>query len=70
MSLIDVDKKQSVMKAFISWHFNYRPPLWMFYDRHLNNKINRIYERSNRILYSDNKSTFEELHWKGMLTLS
>ena len=70
VSLIDADKKRSAMKAFLSWHFNYRPPVWMFHDRDLSNKINRIYERSHRILYIDNKSTFEELPWKGMLTLS
>ena len=33
----------------------------MFHSRTLNNKINSIHERSLRITYSDNISTFEEL---------
>ena len=40
-SLMDADKRRSVMKAFISSHVNYCPLLWMFHDKGLNNKINR-----------------------------
>ena len=32
----------------------------MFHDRNLNNKINRIHERSLRIAYKDNVSSFEK----------
>ena len=37
---MDVDKRQSVMKAFIGSHFYYCHLVWMFRDRPLNNKIN------------------------------
>ena len=33
----------------------------MFHSRELNNRINRIHERSLRIVYNDKQSTFHEL---------
>ena len=33
----------------------------MFHDRNLNNKINRLHERTLRMLYKDDSSTFNEL---------
>ena len=33
----------------------------MLHSRTMNNKINRLRERSHRIIYSDQKSTIEEL---------
>ena len=41
--------------------FGYCPLTWMFYIRKANSKINHIHERSLRILYKDNISSFEEL---------
>ena len=35
--------------------------VWMCYDRYLNHKINRLYERCLRIIYSSKKSSFDEL---------
>ena len=37
------------------------PLIWMNHSRTLNNRINRIHERSLRVVYNDKKSTFEEL---------
>ena len=59
-SLMDVDKRRSVMEAFVSSYFNYCLLVWMFHDRGLNNNINRIYERSLRSVYGDNKFSFEK----------
>ena len=36
----------------------------MFHDRNLNNKINRLHERTLRMLYKDDCSTFNELLMK------
>lgn len=58
---MDANKRQSVMKAFIGSYFNYCPRVCMSHYRGLNNKISRIYERSLRIGYDDNKSSFEGL---------
>ena len=53
--------KRLVMKAFISSQFTYCPLIWINHSRTLNNKINRIQERSLRVEYNDKKATFKEL---------
>ena len=42
----------------------------MFHSRELNNKINRIRERSLRLVYSDKTSTFQELLDKNIQLLA
>ena len=49
------------MKSFIESQFAYCPLVWMFHNREWNNKINRLHERTLRILYKDNCRTFNEL---------
>ena len=49
------------MNAFITSQFGYCPLVWMFHSRELNNRINRIHERSLRIVYKNKESTFQEL---------
>ena len=49
------------MKAFVESQFGHYPLIWMFHNRGLNNKINRIHERALRITYKDKSSTFQEL---------
>ena len=41
--------------------FNYCPLVWMFHDRNLNNKINKMHLRALRIAYRDYESDFETL---------
>ena len=55
------DKLKLIMKTFITSQFSYAPVTWMFHNRTLNNKINRLHERALRIAYDDDKSTFQEL---------
>ena len=50
-----------IMKAFIESQFGYCPLVWMFHSRSLNNNINRIHERSLRITYNDQSSSFQNL---------
>ena len=57
---MELPKKCILMNAFFKAHFNYCPIVWMFHSRSLNNKINRLHERSLRIIY-DRRSGFEEL---------
>ena len=45
----------------IKSQFSYRPLIWMFSSKKSNNLINRIHERSIRIVSSDNESNFENL---------
>ena len=49
------------MKTFIESQFGYCPLVWMFHSRSLNNNINRIHERSLRITYNDQSSSFQNL---------
>ena len=55
------EKRRVLMKAFIESQFAYSPLTWMFHDRNMNQKINRVHERALRIVYQDNTSVFEEL---------
>ena len=50
---LDTEQRKRIMKAFILSQFNHCPLVWMFCDRTLNDKINRIHERAFRITYKD-----------------
>ena len=58
---MSLQQKRRIMKAFITSQFGYCPLVWMFCSRNMNNRINRIHERSLRIVYNDFTSTFSEL---------
>ena len=58
---MNIKKRKTIMKSFITSQFSYCPLIWMFHSRHLNNKINSIHERALRITYQDSTSTFQEL---------
>ena len=47
-SFMSLEKRRTLMKAFIESQFNYCPLIWMLHSRTLNNKINRIHERALR----------------------
>ena len=61
VNYMDLSKRKSLMKAFITSQFNYCPLIWMFHSRELNNRINRIHERALRLVYQDNSLPFAEL---------
>ena len=58
---IDSPKLRILLKAFIESHFNYCPLVWMFHNRTMNNRINRIQERALKIAYKDTNLTYDEL---------
>ena len=60
-SYMDLNKRKSLMNAFFVSQFSYCPLIWMCHSRTLNKRINRLHERSLRIVYRDSVSTFEEL---------
>ena len=55
------DKLRTLMKAFIESQFSYCPLVWMFHNRQLNNRINRLHERALRLVYKNSQLSFEEL---------
>ena len=61
VNYMDLSKRKSLMKAFVTSQFNYCPLIWMFHSRELNNRINRIHERALRLVYQDNSLSFAEL---------
>ena len=52
---------RTLMKAFIESQFNYCPLTWMFHSRKLNNKINKLHERTLRLVYKNPNLSFQEL---------
>ena len=55
------DQRRVLMKSFIDSQFGYSPLAWMFYDRGVNNKINKIHERALRYVYQNETLSFEDL---------
>ena len=49
------------MKAFVISQFNYCPLIWMFHNRALNNRINKIHEQTLRLVYQNKNLSFSEL---------
>ena len=60
-NLMPLHKRKLLFNAFIKAQFAYCPLVWMFHDRRINSKINRLHERALRIVYKDDTSTFNEL---------
>ena len=58
---MDLDKRKMLLRAFIESQFCYCPLIWMFHSRTLNNKINRLHEKTLRIMYGDYKPKLDEL---------
>ena len=61
VNYMNLSKRKSLMKAFVTSQFNYCPLIWTFHSRELNNRINRIHERALRLVYLDNNLPFAEL---------
>ena len=61
VNFMDLAKCKSLMKGFITSKFNYCSLIWIFHSRQLNNWINKIQERALRLVYKDNKLTFDDL---------
>ena len=61
---VNIGTAQIENRKFAS-QFNYYLRTWMFHNRKLNNKINRLHERCLQLIYSDRISSYEELVDKG-----
>ena len=60
-NFMNSDKLRIIMKSFIESQFNYCPLIWMFHNRTLNNRINKLHERALRLVYKNSNCTFSEL---------
>ena len=57
--LLDTEKLRHIMRDFVLSQFSYCPLVWMFCDRHLDNKINHIHKKALSIAYKDSTSDFD-----------
>ena len=58
---MDISGRKILMNTSFSSQFNYCSLIWMYYNRSLNHKISRLHKRCLQIIYSDKKSSFDEL---------
>ena len=58
---LDFKKLRLLLKTVFDSQFKYCPLTWMFYSRTTSNKINKLHERTLRLVYDDYVSKFEEL---------
>ena len=54
-----IEKRKTVMKAFVTSQFGYFPLVWMLHSRGFNNKINCLHKRALRITYGDRSFHFK-----------
>ena len=54
-------KKRLIMNASFLSQFNHCLLTWMFHNRLLNHKINRLHERYLHVIYNDSHSSYDEL---------
>ena len=58
---LETDEKELLFKSIVKSQFNYCPLVWMYCSRNADNLINKIQERSLRLITKDKTSTFEHL---------
>ena len=54
-------KHRTLIKALIEFQLSYCALVWMFHSGTLNNCINKLHERSLRLVYKDSQLIFEQL---------
>ena len=58
---MDLEKRMSLMKAFITSQLNCFSLIWMFGRRSLTNQTNKLLEQALRIVYQSSNFSFNEL---------
>ena len=60
-SILPFHKMKVLIQNFFNSQFHYCPLVWMFCSKTSNEIINKLHERSLRILYKDDSASFKEL---------
>ena len=60
-NFVCTSKKRVLMKAFIKSQFNYRPLIWMFHSKGVNNKINHLQGGPQKCPYFSLAITFAKV---------
>ena len=58
---LDIPSRRIIYQSFVASNFNYCPLVWHFCGKVNNNKLERIQERSLKIIYRDFESSYNEL---------
>ena len=59
---MDISQCKLIANAFIMSQFAYCPLIWMFHSRTMEHRINRIHERTLRLIYpNQHQLTFKKL---------
>ena len=59
---MDISQRKLTANAFIMFQFSYCPLIWMFHGRAMEHRINRIHEKTLRLIYpNQHQLTFKEL---------
>ena len=61
LQFMNIHKRRMTMHAFLASKFGYCPLVWLFHGRKLNSRVNKLHERTLRILYQDYTCSFTEL---------
>ena len=57
---MNLPKRRLLMSSYITSQFNYCPLVWMIHNKKLNKKINKVHERSLRMVNDDHKQVFRK----------
>ena len=62
-------KMRLIMNAFFLHQFNYCPLTWMFHNKSLNHKINRLHETCLCVIYNDGHPSYDELNLDNFVSI-
>ena len=60
-TFMDPGQLRLLMNSFINAQFSYFPLIWLFHDRYLNAKVNKIHEMALRIVCKNIQADYEAL---------
>ena len=60
-NLLFFDRKRILFKAFFESQFKYCPLILMFCSRRVNNRTNKLHERTLKLVYDDYETSFSDL---------
>ena len=59
---MNINKRQVLIKAFITSQFSYCPLLWIIHGRAMNKRINTLHEKAMRLVYTNRPNlSFDDL---------
>ena len=60
-AILPFNRRKMLMNAFFVSQFSYCPLIWMFHNRSINERINKLHYRALRMVYQNDSASFDEL---------